>query len=288
MPEKIFKLAVAKFGCIGAGPLLDYLFDERAARDDIEIRGYTSGAKLDTDSCDAVLAQVISYQPDLILLVSPNAALPGPVKAREQLANNKLNAITISDGPSSKAFIGKDADGNKTEISLEKQGFIVIPCDSMIGGRSEFLDPSEMMLFNSDIIKIMSVCGVTRLIQHEVDRVISEIKNGRSPNMPKVIATAETVVESAGFSNPYAKTKAIAALTIAESVSKLTTKGCFKEHDPVKYIPLVAAGHEMMRAASLLADDVREIEKYNDSVLRTPHSPNGRLKSKSKLFSKPE
>lgn len=288
MPEKIFKLAVTKFGCIASGPLLDYLLDERAARDDIEIRGYTSGAKLDTESCDAVLAQVISYQPDLVLLVNPNAALPGPMKAREQLANNKLNAITISDGPSSKAFIGKDAEGNKIEKIPEKQGFIIIPCDSMIGARSEFLDPAEMTLFNSDIIRVLSVCGVTRLIQHEVDRVISEIKNGHSAQMPKVIASAETVVESAGFSNPYAKAKAIAALTIAESVSKLTTKGCFKEHDPVKYIPLVAAGHEMMRAASLLADEVREIEKYNDSVLRTPHSSNGRLKSKNKLFSVPE
>ncbi len=288
MPEKIFKLAVVKFGCIGVAPLLDILFDERASRKDIEVRGYTSGAKLDPDSCKVVLAQVISYQPDLTLLVSPNAALPGPTEAREKLSMEALAVVTISDGPARKAFISKDADGNKIEKIHEKQGFIVISCDSMIGARSEFLDPAEMTLFNSDIIKIMSVCGVTRLIQHEVDRVISEIKNGQSPQMPKVIATAETVVESAGFSNPYAKVKAIAALTIAENVSKLTTKGCFKEHDPVKYIPLVAAGHEMMRAASLLADDVREIEKYNDSVLRTPHSPNGRLKSKRKLFSDPE
>lgn len=288
MPEKIFKLAVAKFGCIGAGPLLDYLFDERAARNDIEVRGFTSGAKLDTESCEAVLSLVISYQPNLILLVNPNATLPGPVMVRDQLAKDKLSAITISDNPSSKAFFSKDAEGKKIENVHDNQGFIIIPCDSMIGARSEFLDPAEMMLFNSDIIKVLSVCGVIRLIQREIAHIISEMKNGQSPQMPKVIATAETVAEGAGFSNPYAKAKAIAALTIAESVSRLTTKGCFKEHDPVKYIPLVAAGHEMMRAASLLADDVREIEKYNDSVLRTPHSSNGRLKSKSKLFSKPE
>ena len=288
MPEKIFKLAVAKFGCIGAAPLLDVLFDERASRKDIEVRSYTSGAKLDPDSCKAVLAQVISYQPDLTLLVSPNAALPGPTEVREKLSMEALAAITISDGPARKAFISKDTNGKETINISDNQGFIVIPCDTMIGARREFLDPAEMMLFNSDIIRVLSVCGVTQLIQRKIDHVISEIKNGQSPQMPKVIATSETVVESAGFSNPYAKVKAIAALTIAENVSKLTTKGCFKEHDPVKYIPLVAAGHEMMRAASLLADDVREIEKYNDSVLRTPHSPNGRLKSKRKLFSDPE
>lgn len=288
MTNKIFKLAVAKFGCIGAAPLLDFLLDERADREDLQVRGYTSGAKLDPDSCAAVLAQVISYKPQLVLVVSPNAALPGPTKARDDLAKEGLPAITISDGPSVKAFVGKDSGGNRVETIHKDQGYIVIPCDAMIGARREFLDPAEMMLFNSDIIKILSICGVTRLIQTELDRVIDEINAGNALQMPKIVAAAETAVASAQFSSPYAQAKAIAALSIAESVAKLTMKGCFKEKASANYIPLVAAGHEMMRAAAQLADEAREIEKTNDTVLRTPHTSAGKCVRKDKLLDKPE
>ncbi|MEE3418215.1 MAG: F420-dependent methylenetetrahydromethanopterin dehydrogenase, partial [Methanosphaera sp.] len=35
------------------------------------------------------------------------------------------------------------------------------------------------------------------------------------------------------------------------------------------------ASHELMSAAAKLADEAREIEKSNDSVLRTPHAKDG-------------
>ena len=41
------------------------------------------------------------------------------------------------------------------------------------------------------------------------------------------------------------------------------------------FIPLVAAAHEMAASAAALADEAREIEKGNDSVLRTPHMKEG-------------
>ena len=40
----------------------------------------------------------------------------------------------------------------------------------------------------------------------------------------------------------------------------------------------------MMRIASLLADSAREIEKSNDTVLRTPHSRGGEILRNVKLL----
>jgi methylenetetrahydromethanopterin dehydrogenase len=43
-----------------------------------------------------------------------------------------------------------------------------------------------------------------------------------------------------------------------------------------------------MRAAAKLADEARELEKANDSVLRKPHAKDGRLLTKTKLLEKPQ
>ncbi len=287
MTDSVFKLAVAKFGCIGAAPLLDLILDERADRKDLEIRGYTSGAKLDPDSCKVIVDQIITYAPDLVLIVSPNAALPGASGARDSLKQVNLPTITISDGPSKKAFIGKDDDGKVINKVLDGQGFIILPSDPMIGARRELLDATEMCVFNGDIIKVLAATGVIRYIQLALDSVVNDIKNGNTPAMPTLVASADEVVAQAGFANPYAAAKAIAALTIAETVAKLTTKACFMEKDAEKYIPLAAAGHEVLRAAAKLADEAREMEKAVDMVNRTPHSSSGETKQKNRLADKP-
>ena len=59
------------------------------------------------------------------------------------------------------------------------------------------------------------------------------------------------------------------------------------EQDPAQYITLVSAGHEMMRSAAQLADAAREIEKDNDTVLRTPHAASGQARRKTGLADKP-
>jgi methylenetetrahydromethanopterin dehydrogenase len=51
MANEVLRLGVLKRGCIGAASLLDLLLDERADREDIDIRGFTSGAKLDQHAC---------------------------------------------------------------------------------------------------------------------------------------------------------------------------------------------------------------------------------------------
>ena len=287
MSGKVFKLGVLKLGCIGAAPLLDLLLDERADREDLDVRAFTSGAKLDPAACADATASTLEYDPDLILLVSPNAALPGPKTSRASMAAAKTPIITVSDGPSKKAFYEKNVDGATTINVPEGQGFFVLACDPMIGARREFLDPTEMALFNADVIRVLAATGVLRLIQTELDRVIAELKAHGAVDMPMVNVTPEKAVAAGGFANPYAAAKALAALKVSESVAAVTSKGCFVEQDADKYITLIAAGHEMMRAAARLADESRELEKSGNSVLRTPHSSAGERLSKIRLGDKP-
>ncbi|MFX1265257.1 MAG: F420-dependent methylenetetrahydromethanopterin dehydrogenase [Promethearchaeota archaeon] len=283
MSDDVFKLGVVKFGAIGAAPLLDLIFDERADRKDLEVRVFTSGAKLDEDSCVDATKMVIEYKPQLVLSVSPNAALKGPTKSREMLHEAGLPTLTISDGPSEKGFYKKGEDKKKVKTVLDKQGFFILYADAMIGARREFLDPTEMALFNSDIIRVLTNTGVMRLLQEEIYAVIDSLKQGKELKMPTVKVTAEKAVAAGGFGNPYAAAKAYAALKISEAVADVTTKGCFVEQDPTKYIPLVAAGHEMMRIAAILSDEARELEKGSDTLLRTPHTSKGKLKRKTAL-----
>jgi methylenetetrahydromethanopterin dehydrogenase len=287
MADGVFKLAVLKLGCIGAAPLLDLLLDERADREDLETRAFASGAKLDPSSCEGATRDCLACAPDLVLVVSPNAALPGPTQARNTLLDAALTTIAIGDAPSKKAFYKKNDEGKQVVEVPDGLGFIILPADPMIGARREFLDPTEMALFNSDVIKILAATGALRALQNELDRVIEALKAGAEPSLPRMILNAEKAVAAAEFGNPYARAKAYAALTIAESVAALTTRACFVEQDPAKYIPMVAAGHEMLRSATLLADEAREIEKQNDCVLRTPHASNGASRRKTQLAAKP-
>ena len=73
MSDSVFKLGVLKLGCIGAAPLLDLLLDERADREDLETRAFTCGAKLDSASCSASTDAILSYRPQIILLVRCSA-----------------------------------------------------------------------------------------------------------------------------------------------------------------------------------------------------------------------
>ncbi|MGE0385498.1 MAG: F420-dependent methylenetetrahydromethanopterin dehydrogenase [Gammaproteobacteria bacterium] len=287
MSDTSFRLAVVKLGCIGAAPLADLILDERADRDDIAVRGFTSGAKLDPESCEGPVADALRWQPQLALVVSPNAALPGPGKARELLAAAGVPFIAIGDSPSKKAFYVKNEAGKQVPDARPGQGFVVLPFDPMIGARRELLDPTEMALFNADVIRLLAATGALRAIQNELDRVIAAIKAGAAPVLPALTLEPEQAVEAGGFANPYAAAKALAALKIAEAVAGVTTRGCFMEKEPARYIPQVAAGHEMMRTAAALADAARELEKSIDTVLRTPHSGAGETRRKTRLLDKP-
>jgi len=277
--SKPARIGIIKLGNIGSAPLVEFLLDERAERQDIEVRVVGSGSKITEKDSAKTTSNMLDFQPDLILIVSPNASLPGPSEARNILRESRVPVIVISDGPAKKAA--------KT---LEEQsfGYLIVEADSMIGARREFLDPTEMALFNADLIRVLSLTGVFNLLCSEIDKVIEALKKGIPPALPKVVVDKEKAVEAAGFTNEYARVKAMAAYEIAKHVSDLTTEGCFTVKEWERYTRLVAAGHEMMRVAARLADEARELEKGQDTVQRTPHYDDGTTLQKTKLIEKPQ
>jgi methylenetetrahydromethanopterin dehydrogenase len=277
--KMVVKVCFAKLGNIASAPLIEFLLDERAERQDIEVRMVGSGAKMGEEEAKEVAEKIIEFKPDFAITISPNASLPGPKRLREILKNNNIPTIIVSDGPTKK--ISKE---------LEEQGFgyLIVEADAMIGARREFLDPIEMALFNSDLIKVLAITGAFHVIYTEIDKVIDAFKKREKPIMPKLIINKDLAINSANFQNPYAMAKAIAAHEIAKKVADLTVEGCFIIKEWEKYTAAVAAAHEMMRNAAILADEAREIEKNGDHVLRMPHYDDGTILTKRKLIEKPK
>ncbi len=272
------KIGVAKVGCIGSLPLLEFILDERAERTDIDVRVCGSGANLGMEQCKEVAEEVVSRRPDLIILVGPAQSAPGPKEAQRTLAASGIPSMVISDAPTRK--VAKELEGAGL-------GYIIVNADSMIGARREFLDSTEMALYNSHIIKVLATTGVFRLIVNTLDTLIHSIKKGERPALPRMIIDKEMAVSSANFHNPYAKAKAMAAYEVASKVADLTVEGCFIVKEWERYVPIVASAHEMMRLAARLCDEAMEIEKGEDAVARTPHHPDGTLLFKRRLIEKP-
>ena len=250
--------------------------DERAEATRIDVREVTSGAKMHpAEHCIDTLKKLLEFEPELLIMSSPNAALSGPKAAREMAGN--IPTIIISDAPAKKAI---------DEIKEKNMGYILINCDSMIGARRPFLDPIEMSIFNSDLLKVLAITGALHLIAEELNKVIIDMLEGRTPSLPQLIIDADIATEAAKFSNPYARAKAIAAFELAASVSKITGKACFQLKDRSEYMPLLAAAHEMMRTAAKMCDEAREIEKSSDTVIRRPHHANQYFLSKTGLHDK--
>jgi len=223
------------------------------------------------------MEDLLKWQPELILMSSPNAALGGPKAAREMAKEAQIPTIIISDAPAKKAV---------EEIQEKGMGYILVNCDSMIGARRPFLDPVEMSCFNADLLKVLAITGSLQLIAEELNKVILDMLEGRTPTLPQIIVDAATAIKTAKFTNPYAEAKAIAAFELAASVSKVTGKACFKLQERSDYMPLLAAAHEMMRTAAIMCDEAREIEKSNDTVIRRPHHAKQHVLTKVKLHEK--
>ena len=275
----VVKIGIVKSGNIGVSPVLDLLLDERADRPNIDVRVFGSGAKMNPEQVEDVVPKVEQFDPDFCIFISPNPGAPGPARARELLSEKDVPVIIVGDAP------GKS---KKDEMDEQGLGYIIVMSDPMIGAKREWLDPTEMAIFNSDILKVLAETGALRLVQNTIDDIINAFDNGDEIELPKLIITAEKAVDVAGFENPYAKAKAIAAYEMAGAVANLDMKGCFMTKGYENFIPLVAAAHEMASCAAKLASEAREIEKSNDTVLRTPHMKEGQTGSKKDLISKPE
>lgn len=274
----VVRIGFGKLGNIGSAPLLEFLLDERAERKDIDVRVVSSGAKMGVDQAADVAEKLIEFKPDLAVVTSPNATLPGPTKLRETLIGTGIPTIVISDNPAKKAI---------PDIEKSGAGYLIVEADSMLGARREFLDPSEMALFNADILKVLTVTGAFNVLWQEIDKTIQSIQKGDSPVLPRIFVNKEKAIASSGLNNPYARAKAIAAHEIARRVADLTGEGCFVMKERERYIPVVTAAHEMMREAARLADEARETDKVDDVILRTPHDSGGEVLQKRKLLEKP-
>lgn len=275
----VVRVGFVKVGNIGSAPLLEFLLDERAERQDIQVRVVSSGSKMTPEDASEITLKILDFKPDFALVVSPNASLPGPSKARSILKESKIPTIVVSDGPAKKVV---------KQLEEEGFGYLIVDADSMIGARREFLDPTEMALFNADLIKVLSVTGVFNLLCSEMDKVIASCRKEAPLTLPRIVVDKEKAIEAAGFGNQYAKAKAMAAYEIARRVADLTVEGCFVVKEWERYTRLVAAGHEVMRLAAKLADEVREMEKSEDVLRRTPHHDDGTVLSKTKLIEKPK
>ena len=86
-------------------------------------------------------------------------------------------------------------------------GYIIVMSDPMIGAKREWLDPTEMAIFNADILKVLAETGALRLVQKTIDGVIAAADAGDAIELPKLIITAEKAAEAGEFANPYAKAK---------------------------------------------------------------------------------
>ena len=272
------KIGIFKCGNIGTSPNLELLLDELADRKDIKVRTVTTGSKMGLEDVEEALPKIFEFNPDVMIIISPNTALPGPSKAREAVSTRQLPGIVITDSP-----------GKRIKGDIEKQGlgYLIITGDPMIGARKEFLDPIEMALFNSNVNKVLAITGVYRIVYQEIDKVIYAVEAGQPPVLPKLVIDISVIRDQTFFNNPYARAKAMAAYGMAEKVADIDVQACFIEKESEKYVPLVASAHEIAQAAARLAEEAREIEKYNDSLLRKPHAKDGRLKMKTKLMLQP-
>lgn len=267
------KVVVFKSGNIGSAPLLELLLDELADRRDITVRTVTTGSKMTVEAIEDTVAKIFDFTPDLVLFASPNTSAPGPSKARKILSERGVPTVIFTDGP-----------GKRVRAEIEEQGlgYVIITGDPLIGARKEFLDPVEMAIFNANVIVVLASTGVFRLVFQEVDKLISAVKIGSEVSLPRMIMDTDHIMNAPFFKNPYAKAKAMAAYELLKKVAEINVKACFIEKNRDKYVPLVACAHEIAQASANLAEEAREIEKYNDSVLRTPHAKDGNLKERTR------
>ncbi|MHC1623493.1 MAG: F420-dependent methylenetetrahydromethanopterin dehydrogenase [Candidatus Methanospirareceae archaeon] len=267
------KVGFVKIGNLGISQIVDLALDERAERD-ILTRTISTGPKTTPEQALDAIKMMLDFAPDLVIIVTPTTSLltSGTIKALRK------PYIIISAAPAKKAVNTLKKDGC---------GYIILTGDALIGARREFLDSTEMALFNSDVLRVLTICGAVQLVQEEMDAVITQIQHGKKIMLPQIIADASVAVDRAKFSNPYAKAKALAAYQMAEKVAEINTRACFIISNVKEYTMTAASAHELMRVAALLADEAREMEKCGDAVLRRPHDDSGAILSKVRLLDKP-
>jgi len=97
------RVTIVKLGCIASTALIESLLDERASREDIVVRSFSSGSKMDAQSAKDLVDIAVSVKSDLFLVVSPNVALEVPRSLAKRLSK-KAPTTVISDAPAKRAL----------------------------------------------------------------------------------------------------------------------------------------------------------------------------------------
>ena len=255
-----------KLGNITLTTLVDIMLDERASRTDINCKVISSSTKLKETNAQELIDLLEHIPTDLVVAVSPNANLEGPKFLVEKL-KGKYPLIVISDEAD------KELRASWKEAGI---GYMIAPFDPMIGAKKDFLDPSEMGIFNGHIISAFSACGVFTFITKQLDSVIENLKNSEEPKLPFKLLSSKAIVTDYPFSNGYSASKAMAALEILKQAGKQNVNGMYVEKDRNVSLIKLAAAHEMVRQASLLADEIRELEKGTNHLVKLPHAKDGK------------
>ena len=88
-----------KMGNLGMSQVINLIQDEIAAREGITVRVFSTGAKMSPAEA-ADTENFKQWNPDFVVIISPNAAAPGPTAAREIWKDGPC--IVVSDGPTKK------------------------------------------------------------------------------------------------------------------------------------------------------------------------------------------
>jgi methylenetetrahydromethanopterin dehydrogenase len=271
----LLKIVFAKIGMIGITPMIEGLFDERAVRKDIVVRSVYSGCRMETSDAREVLEIALALKPHLLIFVTPYLQGEGPMAGVEMICVSKVPACIVSNTATKEVL---------SKLEENSIGYIIVDADPMIGAKKEFLDPVEMCLFNSDIIRVLALTGVYRAIQIEVDKMIEALKQGLKPQPPKLILDKEKALAYAGYHNPYAASKAMAAYEASRLVAELSTRGCYAVKELGRALHYVSASHEVMRFAACMVDEAREMEKKIDTVERLIHISDGSVIRRLRLL----
>ncbi len=268
------KITFVKIGNITLTTLIDIMLDERASRTDVESTVISSSTKMKPEAAERLFPLIDQVETDLMVMISPNANDKGPQLVVDKY-KEKYPLIVVSDAADKEV---------REKWKEEGVGYIIAPFDPMIGAKRDFLDPTEMCLFNGYIITAFSTCGVFAYITDLLDSVINQLKKGEKSSLPTRNMSSIGVVTSYPFANPYSRPKAMAALNILQDAGKLNVNGCFIEKTRERSIIKVNAAHEMVRQAAKIADEVRELEKTTDHVVRNPHGKDGEILHKKHFF----
>lgn len=271
----MLKVVFAKIGMIGITPMIEGLIDERAVRTDIVTRSVYSGCKMEPSDAKEVMEAALALKPHLLIFVAPYLQGEGPLAGVEMLCGSGMPSCVVSNTATKEVL---------SKLEQNNIGYIIVDADPMIGAKKEFLDPVEMCLFNSDIIRVLALTGVYRAVQVEVDKMIDALKQGRRPQPPKLILDKEKALAYAGYHSPYAATKAMVAYEASKLVAELSTRGCYAIKDLGRALHYVSASHEVMRVAASIADEAREMEKKIDAVERLIHIYDGSVIRRVRLL----